>query len=77
MAQDVYKDILMEHNISPTRIHNVDVSNSFVVQKHKRYLHKLEENRCRQGTSGCGLPRESIRTLYTHSFYFPMQKLEK
>ena len=35
MAQDVYKDILMEHNISPTRIHNVDVSNSFIVQKTK------------------------------------------
>ena len=33
MAQDVYKDVLMEHNISPTRINNVDVSNSFVVQK--------------------------------------------
>jgi len=36
MAQDVYKDILMEHNISPTRIHNVDVSNSFIVEKTQR-----------------------------------------
>jgi len=33
MAQDVYKDILMEHNISPTRIQNVDISNSFIAQK--------------------------------------------
>jgi hypothetical protein len=33
MAQDVYEDTLMEHNMSPTRIYNVDVSNTSIVQK--------------------------------------------
>jgi hypothetical protein len=33
MAQDVYEDILMEHNISHTRIYSVGVSNLSVVQK--------------------------------------------
>jgi len=45
MVQDVYEDMLIEHNIQPTRIYNVDVSNSSVIQKTPKILHKLEENR--------------------------------
>ena len=81
MVQDVYEDMLIEHNIQPTRIYNVDVSNSSVIQKTPKIFAQTGRkqvglDKCGQGnTRDCSLLHESIRTLYSPSLYFPMQKI--
>jgi hypothetical protein len=76
----VYEDTLKRHNVSPLE-YTMWMSPVYPpFRKHKRYLHKLEENRWvvwhvqkRGKTRDCGLLHESNWMLWSPALIFPRE----